>query len=128
MKNRTIAFIRIDNMIDLITNSSSELFTIKADQPLEIIEALVKEAMDGIGYSIDSCRLQDGEDIREGDWVIENALAVFAPEDREEIREKYLSKAKYYAVIVDRDDGYHTDYAHHYRLKELGFELITIDF
>lgn len=128
MKNRTIAFVYVDNAIDLITNSSSELFTIRATQPKEVIEALVGEAMGDIYYSMDVMRLENSDGPNDEEWQLEQALSVFAPEDREEVRAKYFNKAKYYAVVVDRDAGYDTNFKHHDNLIKLGFELVTTDY
>lgn len=128
MKNRTIGFIRVDNVIDLITNSSSELFTIRANMAQSIIEELVVKAMDGLPYDFSVMRLENSNGPRDEEWELDDALKVFAPEDREEIKQKYLGKAKYYAVVVDRDLGYDTNYKHHDELMKLGFELVTSDY
>jgi hypothetical protein len=126
-RNRTIGFIYVDNVIDLITNSSSELFTIRATMAQSLMEKLVADAMD-VYYDFKIMRLENSNGPNEEEWQLEDALSIFAPEDREEIKEKYLGKAKYYAVIVDRDLGYHTNYLHHKKLEELGFELISSDY
>lgn len=126
-KNRTIGFVYVDNAIDLITNSSSELFTIRATMVQDIMEKLVADVMD-VYYDFKVMRLENSDGPNEEEWQLNDALSIFAPEDRDEIKEKYLGKAKYYAVIVDRDLGYDTNYEHHKKLEELGFELVSSDY
>ena len=126
-RNRTIGFVYVDNVIDLITNSSSELFTVRANMAQPIMEKLVAEALD-IYYDFKVMRLENSDGPNDEDWQIENALSIFAPEDREEIKTKYLGKAKYYAIVIDRDLASEYNYSHHEKLKELGFELVDSDY
>lgn len=124
---KTFAFFYVDNMIDLITNSSSELFVLKADQPQDMIERLVLSVMD-VGYSFTVTHMSGDPDPRDEEWRMENVLKEFPEDKRDEIKEKYFSDPKWYCVIVDRDAGYHTDYKHHNELQKLGFHLETSDY
>lgn len=130
---RLIAFIQIDNMIDLITNSSSELFVIKADKPKEMLAELCREALRDYrpNFTIEdiSDRIFEGSHREwEESSKVEQALEVFPEEVREELREKYLTKPNYYAVVFDRDWEYHQNYQPKRILEEIGFEMIDNDY
>lgn len=126
-----LAIIRIENCIDIITNSSSELFVIKADKKKEIIFEMVKDALSEITpITLDSLepRIFEGEhNTYEEDWMLNDFLAKIPEYKREEIKNQ-LSQPNYYGLVFDRDWAYRIDYRHHEKLKELGFELLTSDY
>jgi len=126
---KTLAFINVDHVIDIITNSSSELFLIKANQEQKVIEDLVKEALPMIGYSFEVRCMEDGTlHEYETESRLDYILSHFAEEHRDEIREKYLSAPRYYAVIIDRDEDSEHDYVPRDNLQALGFELVDSDY
>jgi hypothetical protein len=124
-----IAVIYIDNVIDLITNSSSELFVIAADKPKEIILALVNDALKDYLSCVDfEERYFEGtHSVFEEDYMLKNLLENFPEKDREEVKAKYFSAPKYYGVVFDRDWDYAMDYAPRQILEDLGFTLIDSD-
>ncbi len=127
-----IAFIRIDSMIDLITNSSSELFVIENTMAKPMLVELVNEALKGFS-SIDEddieCRInRDSYSIWEQDSMIEDALRIFPESTREEIKEKYLKDPKYYGISFDRDNISQSYVDVRGKLAAIGFELIDTDY
>jgi len=87
MSKKIIAFISIDHVVDLITNSSSELYVIKATGAKEILLELVNEALKEYTY----VHLTDFEDrffkegnVHEADWKIDNILESFDEDDEDE--------------------------------------------
>lgn len=126
---KKIAIIRIDNMIDLITNSSSELFVIESKgRTAETLAELVNEALAG-EYKVSpndfESRFKKESSNYEMEWEIDNILENFPESDREMLREKYFSNGgNYFSIMFDRDWAYQNDYKVHNKLVELGFEFI----
>ena len=64
--------LRIDNTIDLITNSSSELFVIKSTKQKEVIIKMLEKALEGIyDYTIN---LDGTIDVNYNTYLFENQL------------------------------------------------------
>lgn len=134
-KNKIVGFIKVDHIIDLITNSSSELYVIQATMSKEIIAEMINATLSGItSVSVDSIedRLNDNSDsVSDHEWQINQALEAFPVEAREELREKYFKNPAYYGVVFDRDwiyeqDNIGNDVRH--RLEQIGFEMINGDY
>jgi len=129
MKNKIYGFIRIDNMIDIITNSSSELFIIENTMTLPILVEMVNSALEGFSsVTENSVETRVTKTSEQNDWEIENALEQFPEEDRDMLREKYFTDPKYYAVSFDRDQICSSDIDVRGKLSEIGFELIDTDY
>jgi len=132
MSKKIIAFISIDHVVDLITNSSSELYVIKATGAKEILLELVNEALKEYTY----VHLTDFEDrffkeghTSEADWKIQDILESFDEDDRKELKEKYFTNPKYYGLVFDRDWVYNNgDYDFRDKLRGVGFELVDTDY
>ena len=130
---KTIAIIRVENMIDLITNSSSELFVISAkNTTAQALSEMVNEALKGAYRVVPENfekRFKKESSNYEIEWEVENILENFPEEDRETLREKYFSDGgNYFAFMQDRDDSYRNDYKVKDKLIELGFEFMGSDY
>ena len=129
---KVIAIIRVDNMIDLITNSSSELFVISAkDTTAKALAELVNAAVGFQFASEDSFekRYKKESYNYEMEYEIENILENFPEEDREALKEKYFKDGgNYFAITQDRDESSRNDYAVKDKLIELGFEFMGSDY
>lgn len=123
-----IAILKFDHRVGIITNSSSELFLIKANQDEELIRKMVEEALE-CSYDFEVRYMEDGTlHDYEVESRMEYILSHFAEEHRAEIKEKYLSAPRYYAVIIDRDVDSELDYGPRNNLQNLGFELVDSDY
>ena len=134
-KNKIIGFIKIDHILDLITNSSSELFVIKNTMEKNILIELVNTALKGFDKITDNSieeRFKKDGDFYSQDYDKEQILNYFPEELRDEIQEKYLTKPNYYGISFDRDWIYSLDNNKNFsvreKLKEIGFELIDTDY
>lgn len=131
-KNKTFGFIRIDSMIDIITNSSSELFVIENKMAVPMLVEMVNEALCGSGFSISesSVELRKVKELSEyeSDWEIDRALEMFPEAIRDELREKYFTEPNYYGIAFDRDEIWSSDKDVRDILKNIGFELIDSDY
>jgi len=129
-----LAFLKIDHTIDLITNSSSELFVMEAKTSKQLVVEMLNEALKGATtVSLDSIEERVIKDCRqyEADLKIDEALALFPEGTREELRAKYLTEPNYFGVSFDRDWVYEMDNNGIYVrdiLSNLGFELIDTDY
>jgi len=131
LRKKVVAFLHIDNMIDLITNSSSELFVIKASLSKDVIVEMVNEAIKGFSsISEDSLEMRFFKEgsIWDQDYKMTEMLEMFDEDDREEIKLKYLTNPKYYGVVFDRDYIYQSSIDVRSKLAEIGFELIDTDY
>jgi len=94
-KNIDMLIIKIENCIDIITNSSSELFVIKADKKKEIIYEMVKDALADItqiGLNDLEVRIFEGEhNTYEEDWMLNDFLDKIPEHKREEIKNQFVS-------------------------------------
>jgi len=124
-----IAFIRIDSIVDLITNSSSELFVIENKMTKEVLIELVNNALKGItsisNYSIEDRFVKDEAPY---DSNIDYILEKFPEEDREMLREKYFTDPRWYGISFDRDWISERDGDVREILTKIGFELIDTDY
>lgn len=135
MKNRIFFIFKMDHIIDLITNSSSELFVIKADQSKQVFVEMINECLKGI-TSISEFSVEERlvEDERPGDveWRIEDTLKLFPKEVRQELKEKYLTKPNFYGISFDRDWIYKIENEKGFdirgKLQTLGMEMIDGDY
>ena len=133
-KDMLLAFLKIDHVIDLITNSSSELFVLEAKTNKKLVVELVNEALQGATSitedSIEERLFKDGN-LYDGDWRIEQALEMFPEEKREELKAKYFTNPRYWGVVFDRDWVYQMDEQGinvRNKMSELGFELVDTDY
>ena len=123
---KTLGIIRIDNMIDLITNSSSELYVIENNMAKTLLIEMLNEAFEGIRkfneFSVDDRFAKD-----KPDWEldVDNLLENFPESDREELRQRYFSTPRFYAVSFDRDYMEDDD---RQKLYSIGFELIDSEY
>jgi hypothetical protein len=131
-KNKVLAFIRIDSMIDIITNSSSELFVIENKMAIPVLVEMTNTVLSGTGFSItESCvekRLVQDQQDYETEWKIDEALALFPENVREELKAKYLTEPNWYGISFDRDDIHRNDQDIRGRLTSIGYELIDTDY
>jgi len=129
---KTLAFIRIDSIVDLITNSSSELFVIENKMSKELLIELVNKALAGHSKINEWCiENRFVKDERFEEWELDDILSKFPESDREMLKEKYFSDPRYYGISFDRDwiyseknDGFDVRKV----LSDLGFELIDTDY
>jgi hypothetical protein len=79
-------------MIDLITNSSSELYVIENKMAKTLLVEMLNEAFEGIRkfseWSVDDRFCQDKSNY---EFDVDNLLENFPESDREELRQKYFS-------------------------------------
>ena len=105
MSNKQKFKIRIDNSIDIITNSSSELFVIKGDrQKQDLIELLNSEIGKVVTFnewSVDISRFDDSEyDSFEEESIITDFLSNFSDEKAERLR-KIINEDSYFQLYID---------------------------
>jgi hypothetical protein len=130
-----LAFFKINHVIDLITNSSSELFVLEAKTNKRLIVELVNEALKGATYisedSIEDRIFKEGN-LYDADWKIEEALKAFPENVREELKAKYFTNPNYYGVAFDRDWVYRMDNDQgidvRSEMASLGFEMVDSDY
>ena len=124
---KTIGIIRIDNMIDLITNSSSELYVIENNTAKTLLVKMLNEAFKGTNRRFTEFSIDDRFAKDKPDWELDvDALLENFPEsDREELRQRYFSTPRFYAVSFDRDYMEDDD---RQKLYSIGFELIDSDY
>lgn len=132
MSQKIIAFIRIDSMIDIITNSSSELFVIENKMAIPVLVEMTNTVLAGTGFSItESCvekRLVQDERDYDTEWKIDEALKLFPEDVREELKAKYLTEPNWYGISFDRDQIYLSDSDIRGKLTSIGYELIDTDY
>ncbi len=130
-----LAFFKINHVIDLITNSSSELFVLEAKMNKKLIVELVNEALKGATSitedSIEDRIFKDGH-LYEADWKVDEALNAFPENVREELKAKYFTNPNYYGVVFDRDWVHQQDNDNGINIREkmsqLGFEMVDSDY
>lgn len=134
-KNKLVFKFTFDHIIDIITNSSSELFVIENKCAKEMIVEMVNEALKGCtSISINSIEerfFNDSETPGTHEWKINDTLENFPEEAREEIKQKYFTKPKYYGVVFDRDWVYNQNnegFDVRDKLFKLGFTLEDTDY
>lgn len=134
MKNNKLHFIiSVDHIIDIITNSSSELFIIENKHTPEILAAMVNDALVGFTHNVTPDDFEhrfkkDSNDMYSQQYEIDAALELFPDEEREQLREKYFTSPKYYAISFDRDRISSSYVDVRGKLAEIGFELIDTDY
>lgn len=109
-------------MIDLITNSSSELYVIENTMAKSILVEMLNEAFKGTNRRFSEFSLDDRfvRNKAEYETYIDEILENFPESDREELRKKYFTDPRYYSVSFDRDYMEDSDRK---ILYSLGFEL-----
>lgn len=129
-----ILVFQYDNQIDLITNSSSELFTVPCQNKskeffVNLINSFIPENYE---YKVKSQELHERIFQYEDEWSAVNTLEIllknFPEEDREEIRQKYFNKPNYFAISFDRDWVFLEEDIVKAALYAAGFELIDSDY
>lgn len=119
-----VGLIRIDNMIDIITNSSSELFIIENNMAVPMLVELVNTAFNGklkiSEYNIEGIFNKDEYANTNIDEILDN----FPESDREMLRTKYFTDPRWYKLSLDRDWIYRVEREIPLRkiLTEIGFE------
>lgn len=134
MKNKITFKFQIDHILDLITNSSSELFVIENKCAKETIAELINEALKNIitvkVSEIEERFKKDGQS--DCTWEIDNALELFPETDREMLKEKYFTTPKYYGISFDRDWIYRLNNEGRKDLRSIltgiGFEMVDSDY
>ncbi len=124
---KTIGFIRIDNIIDLITNSSSELYVIENKMAKSLLVEMLNEAFQGTGRKFNEFSI-DGRFVRdksEYETYVDDILENFPESDREALRQKYFTDPRYYSISFDRDYMEDRDRK---ILYSIGFELEDSDY
>lgn len=117
--------LKIDNAIDLITNSSSELFVIKGDKTIDMVVELVNEALKGMTsidqWSVNAVHFDSGEyDQWEEENIIEDFLRNFSDERAEKLR-KIIKEEVNYEIYID-DNITYTYPEIRTKLEAIGFE------
>ena len=105
MSNREKFKIRIDNSIDIITNSSSELFVIKGDRQkqdlIELLNSEIGKVVPFNDWSVDISRFDDSEyDSFEEESIITDFLSNFSDEKAERLR-KIINEDTYFQIYID---------------------------
>ena len=105
MSNKQKFKIRIDNSIDIITNSSSELFVIKGDRQkqdlIELLNSEIGKVVTFNDWSVDISRFDDSEyDSFEEESIIADFLSNFSDEKAERLR-KIINEDSYFEIYID---------------------------
>ena len=105
MSNKQKFKIRIDNSIDIITNSSSELFVIKGDRQkqdlIELLNSEIGKVVTFNDWSVHISRFDDSEyDSFEEESIIANFLSNFSDEKAERLR-KIINEDSYFEIYID---------------------------
>lgn len=134
MKKKLHFVFKFDHIIDIITNSSSELFVIENKCAKTMLVDLLNNALKGIKNitedDIEDRFKKDG-DMYDQQYEIDNALELFPEDDRDILKEKYFSSPKYYGISFDRDWIYNLNSKCidiRNILIEIGFELVDTDY
>lgn len=134
-EKKVFFLLRIDHVIDLITNSSSELYVIENKTAKETIVEMVNAALKGCtSISVDCIEdhfYNDGSKPYEAEWKINEALELIPEIYREEAKQKYFSTPKYYGIVFDRDwvwEQENKGYDFRGSLNKLGFEMVNGDY
>lgn len=131
------ALIRVENIIDLITNSSSELFVIQGTLEREVLAALINNTIGEhrrVSPKDFEIRPVKNESPYEYEWRLDEFLKDFPLETQERIRLAIEegSSSGWYAISFDRDWVYTmtNDFNIDVRdeLFKIGFELIDTDY
>ena len=105
MSNKQKFKIRIDNSIDIITNSSSELLVIKGDRQkqdlIELLNSEIGKVVTFNDWSVDISRFDDSEyDSFEEESIITDFLSNFSDEKAERLR-KIINEDTYFQIYID---------------------------
>ena len=105
MSNKQKFKIRIDNSIDIITNSSSELFVIKGDRQkqdlIELLNSEIGKVVTFNDWSVYISRFADSEyDSFEEESIISDFLSNFSDEKAERLR-KIINEDTYFQIYID---------------------------
>ena len=105
MSNKQKFKIRIDNSIDIITNSSSELFVIKGDRQkqdlIELLNSEIGKVVTFNDWSVDISRFDDSKyDSSEEESIISDFLSNFSDEKAEKLR-KIINEDSYFEIYID---------------------------
>ena len=130
---KVLAIIRIENVIPLITNSSSELFVIEAKgKTAEMLAEMVNTSInpyDVVSPKSFEKRFKKESSNYDMDWEVDSILENFPEEDREKLRNQYFTDGgNYFAIMFDRDESYMNKYKVKNALIELGFEFMGSDY
>lgn len=125
MPNKQKFKIRIDNSIDIITNSSSELFVIKGDRQkqdlIELLNSEIGKVVTFNDWSVYISRFDNSEyDSFEEESIIADFLSNFSDEKAERLR-KIINEDSYFEIYIDD----HTISAFPWvedKLLEIGFQ------
>lgn len=130
--------VRIDNCINLITNSSSELFIIKGDLQKEIVLEMMNASFENVGidyraslYSLSDSFTRDSNWDFDIDYEKSRLKDIFSEEKSDLIDQLFAQeedKANYYHFTFDRDEEYHLDGKVHDALVAIGFEFMGSDY
>ena len=105
MSNKQKFKIRIDNSIDIITNSSSELFVIKGDRQkqdlIELLNSEIGKVVTFNDWSVYISRFDDSEyDSFEEESIIADFLSNFSDEKAERLI-KIINEDSYFEIYID---------------------------
>ena len=105
MSNKQKFKIRIDNSIDIITNSSSELFVIKGDRQkqdlIELLNSEIGKVVTFNDWSVHISRFDDSKyDSSEEESIISDFLSNFSDEKAERLR-KIINEDSYFEIYID---------------------------
>ena len=105
MSNKQKFKIRIDNSIDIITNSSSELFVIKGNRQkqdlIELLNSEIGKVVTFNDWSVDISRFDDSKyDSSEEESIISDFLSNFSDEKAEKLR-KIINEDSYFEIYID---------------------------
>ena len=105
MSNKQKFKIRIDNSIDIITNSSSELFVIKGDRQkqdlIELLNSEIGKVVTFNDWSVHISRFDDSKyDSSEEESIISDFLSNFSDEKAEKLR-KIINEDSYFEIYID---------------------------
>ena len=105
MSNKQKFKIRIDNSIDIITNSSSELFVIKGNRQkqdlIELLNSEIGKVVTFNDWSVHISRFDDSKyDSSEEESIISDFLSNFSDEKAEKLS-KIINEDSYFAIYID---------------------------
>lgn len=134
MTNNKIHFkIRLDHMIDLITNSSSELFVIANSMEKSVLVEMTNKVLEGTGFKIsESCiedRYLDNEDnVYDHNWQLEDMAEKLGQSKEEFMLTNFKNGPKWYGISFDRDQTYQSNYDITALLAGIGYEMVNGDY
>lgn len=129
--NKIIFKIRIDHILDLITNSSSELFVIANSMEKATLVEMTNTALTGTGFSIHENDIEerfinDNESVHEHAWKIAQMSQDLGITEDEFKEKMFATGPKWYGISFDRDEIYNSNVG--IKLSELGYEMVNGDY